>query len=52
MNTVRHSYEDEVRVLDSEVSDLRAKLRQSASYIEELRKQFEENMKAMYRCGA
>jgi hypothetical protein len=49
MNAVKHSYEDEVRLLDAEVGELRSKLRQSSSYIVELRKRFEENMRAIYR---
>jgi peptidoglycan hydrolase CwlO-like protein len=49
MNAVKHSYEDEVRLLDTEVAELRAKLRQSTSYIQELQKRFEENMRSIYR---
>jgi hypothetical protein len=49
MNAVKHSYEDEVRLLDAEVGELRSKLRESSSYIVELRKRFEENMRAIYR---
>lgn len=49
MNAVKHSYEDEVRLLDAEAAELRAKLRQSNSYIMELRKSFEENMRSIYR---
>jgi chromosome segregation ATPase len=51
INTVRHSYEDEVRLLDAEVGELRAKLRQNHSYIAELRRRFEDNMKAIFRTG-
>ena len=46
---VNHSYEEEIRLLDGEVSELRGKVKQSASYITELRKRFEENMKSLYR---
>lgn len=49
MNAVKHSYEDEVRLLDAEVAELRAKQRQANSYIMELRKRFEENMRSIYR---
>lgn len=49
MTAVKHSYEDEVRILDSEVAELRAKLRQSNSYIQELRRRFEESMRSIYR---
>lgn len=49
MGLVKRSYDDEIRLLEAEVNELRGKLRQSGSYISELRKRFEENMKAMYR---
>ena len=49
MNAVKHSYEDEVRIVDAEVGELRAKLRQSESYILELRRRFEETMRSIYR---
>lgn len=52
MNAVKHSYEDEARLLDAEVAELRAKQRQANSYILELRKRFEENMRSIYRCDA
>lgn len=50
MNAVKHSYEDEARLLDAEVAELRAKQRQANLYIVELRKRFEENMRSIYRC--
>jgi hypothetical protein len=49
IGNVKRSYEEEIRLLDGEVAELRAKLRQSVSYISELRKRFEENMKTFYR---
>lgn len=49
IDAVRRSFDDEVRLLEVEVGELRAKLRQSGSYISELRRRFEESMKAMYR---
>ena len=49
MQHVRKSYEDEIRVLDGEVNELRTKLKQSGSYVSELRKRFEENLKTLYR---
>eukprot|EP01038_Epipyxis_sp_PR26KG_P008401 gene8401-11359_t len=48
ISIVKHSYEDEIRLLDTEVSELRSKLKQSNSYIVELRKRFEDNMKSIY----
>ena len=36
MTAVKHCNEDEIRLLDSEVSDLRAQLRQSRSFTAEL----------------
>jgi chromosome segregation ATPase len=49
MTAVKHSYEDEVRLLDAEVAELRAKQRQSTSYIQELQKRFEETVRSVYR---
>jgi FtsZ-binding cell division protein ZapB len=49
MTAVKHSYEDEVRLLDTEVAELRAKQRQSTSYIQELQKRFEETVRSVYR---
>lgn len=46
---VKKSYEDEIRLLDGEVSELRSKLRQSNSYISEVRKRFEDNLKTLYK---
>jgi hypothetical protein len=47
--SIKKSYEEEIRLLDAEVNELRAKLRQSVSYVGELSKRFEENMKSFYR---
>jgi hypothetical protein len=49
--TIKRSYEEEIRILETETTELRSKVRQSNSYIGELRKRFEESMKAMYRPG-
>jgi predicted RNase H-like nuclease (RuvC/YqgF family) len=49
LNHVRKSYEDEIRLQDSEISELRSKLRQNNSYIHELQKRFEENLKMFYK---
>jgi uncharacterized protein YoxC len=49
INTIKRSYDEEMKLLEAEINELRGKLRQSGSYIGELRKRFEENMKAMYR---
>ena len=49
LNVVKHSYEEEIKLLDHEVIEIRNKLKQSNNYTIELRKQFDENMKAMYR---
>ena len=46
---VRRSYDEEVRLLDGEVSELRAKLRQATSYISELRRRYEDSMKSIFR---
>ena len=51
MSAVKHSFEDEVRLLDAEVADLRAKLRQKNAYIIELKRSFEDNIRALYRWG-
>jgi hypothetical protein len=51
LDLVRKSFEDEIRLLDSEVIELRGKLKQSTSYVSELRKRFEDNMKILYRSG-
>jgi chromosome segregation ATPase len=51
INTVRRSYDEEVRILEAEVNELRGKLRQSNSFVTELRRRFEDNMRAMYRAG-
>ncbi|KAJ1430249.1 hypothetical protein B484DRAFT_448977, partial [Ochromonadaceae sp. CCMP2298] len=51
IGAVRQSFEEEVRALDVEAGELRAKLRQSQSYILELRRRFEENVRALYRSG-
>ena len=40
---------EEIRLLEVEVQELYSKLRQSSSYTVELKKRFEENLKAMYR---
>ena len=49
MALVKRSYDEEIRLLDREVGELRAKLQQSGSYLGELRKRFEEMMKSMYK---
>jgi peptidoglycan hydrolase CwlO-like protein len=51
INTVKRSYDEEVRVLEVEVGELHGKLRQSNSFVTELRRRFEENMRAMYKSG-
>ena len=48
---VKRSYEEEVRVLDAEISELRAKLRQTTSYSAELRRRYEDSMKSVFRLG-
>ena len=40
MTAVKHCNEDEIRLLDSEVSDLRVQLRQSRSFTAELRRRY------------
>ena len=49
IHNIKRSYEEEIKLLEAETGELRGKLRQSGSYISELRKRFEDNMKAMYR---
>ncbi len=49
MTAIKHCYEDEIRLLDNEVNDLRAQLRQSRSFTTELRRRFEDSMKSLYR---
>jgi hypothetical protein len=49
ISTIKRSFEEEIRVLDSDNVELRGKLQQSSSYISELRKRFEENIKVLYR---
>ena len=51
MTAVKHCYEDEIRLLDSEVSDLRVQLRPSRSFTAELRRRYEDSMKFMCRSG-
>ena len=46
---VKKSYDEEIRVLDSEVDELRNKLRQNNVYTNQLRRQFEDSIKALYR---
>ena len=50
LSTIRRGYAEEIRLLEGEVTELRTKLKQSNSYTSELKKRFEENLKAMYRC--
>ena len=49
LNTIRHGYKEEIRLLEAEVQELNTKIRQNLSYTTELKKRFEENLKAMYR---
>jgi Skp family chaperone for outer membrane proteins len=49
VNAIKHSYENEIRVLESEIDELRAKLNQSNFYNMELRKHFEDNIRAIHR---
>ena len=49
---VRRSFEEEIRLLDCEVLEMKGKLKQNVSYVAELRKRFEDNMKILYRCAA
>jgi hypothetical protein len=49
ITNIKHSYEEEMKLLEAETTELRGKLRQSDKYISELRRRFEDNMKAMYR---
>lgn len=46
---IRKSYEEEIRLYDMEICELRNKLRHSESYISELRKRFDEVMGSIYR---
>ena len=48
---IKNAYEDEMKLYDAEISDLRSKLRQSHSYTSELRRKFEENVKSIYRAN-
>lgn len=48
---VRNCYEEELRLYEVEVSDLRSRLRQSNSYSAELRRRFEDNVKTIYRAN-
>lgn len=49
MNVVKHSYEAEMKLLEAEVGEVRNKLRQANLYTAELRRRFEDNMRAIYR---
>jgi hypothetical protein len=49
ISNIKRSYEGEIKALEAETGELRAKLKQSTSYVAELMKRFEDNMKAMYR---
>lgn len=46
---IKASFEEELRIYDAEVSDLRSRLRQNNSYTSELRRRFEDNVKSIYR---
>ena len=47
---IRRSFEEEIRLLEAEVDELRGRLKQGASYISELRKRLEESLRANYKC--
>jgi predicted nuclease with TOPRIM domain len=49
ISVVKKSCDDEIRLLEAEIGELRGKLKQSNSYVSELRKRFEDNMKILYR---
>lgn len=49
INAVRHIFENEIRSYDSELEELKAKLRQSMSYSTELRRRYEESVKTVYK---
>lgn len=51
INALRQSYEEEIRLLEDEVNEVRTKLNHGDHFISELRKRFEENIKAMYKPG-
>ena len=46
---LRRSFEDELKLLEAEVDELRGRLKQGASYISELRKRLEESLRANYK---
>lgn len=48
---IRRSFEEEVRLLETEVEELRGRLKQGASYIAELRKRLEDSLRANYKAG-
>eukprot|EP01041_Mallomonas_annulata_P002275 gene2275-4425_t len=49
VNAIRRSFEEETQLLESEVEELRGRLKQGASYISELRKRLEESLRANYK---
>jgi predicted RNase H-like nuclease (RuvC/YqgF family) len=49
--TVQSFYESEIRLLDSRIDELQSKLGQYRKYGLEVRRQFEEMLKSMYRYG-
>ncbi len=49
VSLLKRLFEEEIRLLDGERIELRSKLKQSSTFISELRKRFEENLKHLYR---
>eukprot|EP00981_Chlorochromonas_danica_P006215 scaffold1307_cov166-Ochromonas_danica.AAC.37 len=49
VTTIRNSYEEEIRCLDSQVQDLYSKLKEHQAYEMEMRKQMEDFTKSFYR---
>lgn len=49
LSDVKKSYDEEIRLLETETTELRNKLRHNRVFIDELRWKYEENVKSMFR---
>ncbi|RYH32485.1 hypothetical protein EON65_00470 [archaeon] len=49
INTIRTSYDEEIRCLDNQVGELYSKLKEHQAYEDEMRKQLEDYTKSFYR---
>lgn len=51
VSVLKRSYEEEISALESELSELNGKVAQGETFIRELRKQLEDNSRALYKPG-